>query len=209
MIKAVIFDLDGTLADSEHIMDELYGGLFEEFGLSRPSEKEILKVIAHGGRRIILELLPQENKGDEELKRKMNARAAEISRSLIRKIRPMDGAAELLAELRKRGIKVVVATNRGSTTRELLDFLDFSRHMDVVVTAVDVKNPKPHPEPLLKALGQLGLKPEEALFVGDTNVDLQTGRAAGIKTMLLTKDNVSGQGVGSLREIISLLERGW
>ena len=209
MIKAVIFDLDGTLADSAHIMHELYGSLFEEFGIPSPSEEDVMKVIAHGGRRIIHELLPEGRKNDLELREKMGKRSAEISRSLIRKIRPMEGAEELLDWLGKRGIRVVVATNRGATTKELLEFLGLCRHVEISITSADVENMKPHPEPLLKALARLGLKPDEAVFVGDTGVDLQAGARAGIKTLLLSKDSVGAQRIRSLLELKALLEQGW
>lgn len=209
LIKAVIFDLDGTLADSAHIMHELYGSLFEEFGIPSPSEGEVMKVIAHGGRRIIHELLPEGRKNDLELKEKMGKRSAEISRSLIRKIRPMEGAEELLAWLGKRGIRVVIATNRGATTKELLEFLGLSKYVEVSITSADVENMKPHPEPLLKALAKLGLGPDEAVFVGDTDVDLKAGAAAGIKTLLLSKDKVGGQHIKSLHGLKVLLENGW
>ena len=208
MIKAVIFDLDGTLADSAHIMHELYGSLFEEFGIPSPGEEDVMKVIAHGGRRIIHELLPEDRKNDLELKEKMGKRSAEISRGLIRKIRPMEGAGELLEWLGKRGIRVVVATNRGGTTSELLEFIGLSRHVELSITSTDVENMKPHPEPLLKALAKLGLGPDEAVFVGDTDVDLQAGAAAGIKTLLLSKDSVGAQRIQSLLELKALLENG-
>jgi len=205
LIKAVIFDLDGTIADSEHIMGELYGRLFEEFGFPRPGMEEILKVIAHGGKRIVLELLPPDRKDDVELRERMSVRCGEISHDLLPKIRPMEGAAELLAELKHRGIRVAVATNRGSTTGELLELLGFSGHVDVTVTAKQVKNMKPHPEPLLLALKQLGTRPEEALFVGDNEVDLEAGNAAGIKTVLLTKRRVPGLRIAKLHELVPLL----
>ena len=186
--KAVIFDLDGTLADSKETIVEVFRRLFTEFGFPTPTGAEIRDVEAFGRARIIELILPREKRGDEELRARMLERCSVLARELLVKIKPVKGAAETLEWLKKRGVKIALATNRGSTTDELLRLLGLLDYFDVVVTAEHTKNPKPHPEALLLAVKKLGVKPEEALFVGDTAVDLAAGNAAGIKTVLLDKE---------------------
>jgi len=187
-IKAVIFDLDGTLADSKETIVELFQRLFTEFGFPTPTPARILEIEQFGRRRIIELILPEEKRGDGELRARMFERCGVLAREVLVKIKPAKGAGETLAWLKKRGVKVALATNRGSTTEDLLRLLGLRGYFDAVVTSEHVRDPKPHPESLLLALERLGAKPGEALFVGDSGVDLEAGRAAGIKTVLLDKE---------------------
>ena len=200
-MKGVIFDLDGTIADSTETIYEIFQALFADFGFPTPSRRSIRKVEAFDRARIIWELLPPEKKGDKELKGRMDERCSVLAHEAFARIKPMKGAKELLRFLKRKKVKVAIATNRGNTAPELLRALGLAGYFDAMVTARHVKNPKPHPEPLLLALREIGVRGNDALFVGDNGVDLQAGRAAGIKTVLLTK---RGSGIGKLR-IRSLL----
>ena len=200
-VKAVIFDLDGTIADSKKTIYGVFQRLFADFGLPVPKTREVARLEALGRAKIIKELLPPRKRGDAKLRARMDERCSVIAREAFVRIKPMKGAKELLEFLKRMKVKVAIATNRGSTAPELLVALGLAKYFDVTVTARHVKNPKPHPEPLLLALRKLGVRREEALFVGDSGVDLRAGRAAGIKTVLLTK---KGSGIGK-RRIRSLL----
>lgn len=207
MIRAVIFDLDGTLVDSNEVIIEVFQELFAEFGFPVPDAEAVRAIESAGRARIVEGLLPGEKRGDGELMARMDTRCSVLAREALVRIRPMGGAREILEFLRGRGMKVALATNRGSTTADLLGILGLAGFFEVVVTARHVANIKPHPEPLLLALERLGVGREEALFVGDNEVDLRAGRAAGIKTVLLTKEE-AGDGVervGSLLELKPLL----
>ncbi len=89
------------------------------------------------------------------------------------------GLKELLEELRP-GFGLAVATNRSNTIGKILESYGLSKYFDIVVSSLDVKMPKPHPESLLKILRFFKISPEEALYVGDSQVDNETARAAGI-----------------------------
>ena len=188
MIKAVIFDLDGTLVDSEEVIVELFQRLFLEAGLTPPSPEAILKIKARGSAYIIASLLPEHLKGDAELERRLRERCAIISKSLLNKIKPTEGARETLEWLRKNNVKIGLVTNRGQSTNELLELIGFGRYFDVVITAYHSKNLKPHPEPILTALEKLGVDKSDAIYIGDSEVDYAAGEAVGIKTVLLNKE---------------------
>jgi len=202
-IKAVIFDLDGVIADSKETIYEVFQRLFDDFGFRVPSKKEIARFEAHGRARIIEELLPPGKREDAGLRRRMDERCAVIAGEVLVKIRPMGGAEDALRLLKKNKVKVALATNRGSTAPKLLGLLGLAGYFDAVVNAKQVKKLKPHPEPLLLALKRLGVGQEEAVFVGDSGVDLAAGRAAGIKTVLLTKRE-AGSGVRRIRSLAEL-----
>ncbi len=208
MIKAVIFDLDGTLADSKPTIIRMFQMLFVEFGFPKPSARRVAKLEPFGRRKVIEGLLPTGKRGDAKLLELMSERCGVIGNELLAEIRPMRGASESLSFIKGRGLKVAVATNRGQTTKRLLELLGLVGYIDAVVTSVDVTEHKPHPEPLLLALRKLGVTREEALFVGDSKVDLQAGAAAGIKTVLLTKRRARGPRLGALPEVAALLGKG-
>jgi HAD superfamily hydrolase (TIGR01509 family) len=88
----------------------------------------------------------------------------------------------LLKDLSPR-FGLAVATNRSNTIGEVLELYDLSKYFDIVVSSLDVKRPKPHPESLFKILKFFEVDPEEALYVGDSLVDNKTARAAGVPFM--------------------------
>ncbi|HST61579.1 MAG TPA: HAD-IA family hydrolase, partial [Longimicrobium sp.] len=108
------------------------------------------------------------------------ARQDELHDTLLQ---PFPGAAETVAELARRGIRLALVTSklRRSTLRGM-DRCGITEHFEVIVTPEDVRNPKPHPEPVRVALQRLGVDASEAVFVGDSPHDMASGRAAGTRT---------------------------
>lgn len=92
-----------------------------------------------------------------------------------------------LAELKKRGKKLAVVTSRKRRSLEhFLKTKDLSKYFDVLVTPESTTRHKPHPEPVLKALALLNADPETCLFIGDSVWDVESGKAAGVDTALVT-----------------------
>ena len=89
------------------------------------------------------------------------------------------GLMELLEILRPR-VGLAVATNRSNTIGEVLKRHGLESYFDIVVSSLDVKNPKPHPESLLMILRHFEIGPDQAVYVGDSLVDLQTAESAGV-----------------------------
>ena len=96
---------------------------------------------------------------------------------------PYVGAPELIRRIKHAGYRtgLVTSKNRPGAIRGL-KLAGIAEHFDVLICADDVENPKPHPEPVLKALAQLESRPDEALFVGDSVHDMRCGRDAGVLT---------------------------
>ncbi|HBG06966.1 MAG TPA: HAD family hydrolase, partial [Geobacter sp.] len=90
-----------------------------------------------------------------------------------------EGLRETLEALRGR-VELAVCTNRASSMESLLESFGLEGFFSCVMTAGRVRNPKPHPEPLLKVLEHYGIAPGEALFVGDSDVDRQAAQGAGV-----------------------------
>jgi phosphoglycolate phosphatase len=96
----------------------------------------------------------------------------------------LPGAKDLVKTLKARGYKLAIASNRPTRfTHIILKHLHVDRAFDRVLCADRVIHPKPNPEMLVKILADCSLEPEEALYVGDMTIDIETGHAAGVKTV--------------------------
>jgi HAD superfamily hydrolase (TIGR01509 family) len=86
-----------------------------------------------------------------------------------------------LERLKEKGILRVINTNRTTSMKYIMERYNLWPFFDMVVTALDVKNPKPHPESIEKIVQALNLNKEQAVFVGDSEVDQQTARSSGVR----------------------------
>jgi HAD superfamily hydrolase (TIGR01509 family) len=190
-LRAVIFDLDGTLADS--LLD--FDAIREAIGL-RPG-LPILEQLA--------EATPEERARAEEIMRR-HEREAIAGATLT------DGCADLLAHLTALEIPMGILTRN---IREVVETFarTFSFRFQAIYTREDGPH-KPAPDGVLTLCQQLGVRPEETLTVGDYKFDVLAGRAAGCRTVLLHAEPLSlaehaewgapDLVVGSLRELLSL-----
>ena len=161
--KAVIFDLDGTLVNSLEDLADATNYALNSFGQPSRDVKEFPQMVGDGTRTLISRALrPNKQELVEDVLGKMREKYPQIC---LNKTRPYKGLQELVAELVKRKIKLAVLTNeiiKGTTA------------------SVPVK---PEPFEALQILKQLDVRPEETLFVGDSNIDVKTAKAAGIKAI--------------------------
>jgi phosphoglycolate phosphatase len=88
---------------------------------------------------------------------------------------------QALESLKEKGILRAINTNRTTSMKYIMERFNLWPYFEMVVTALDVKNPKPHPESIEKIMQELNLNKEEAVFVGDSDVDQQTAKSSGIK----------------------------
>jgi phosphoglycolate phosphatase len=174
--RAVIFDFDGTLADSYDAITASVNHVRAANGLPALPEAEIKKHVGRGLEKLLADLLPGTDLGrNVALYREHHAVVMREQTRLI------PGAREAVAALKRRGRRLAVCSNKKvEFTRALLDSLGIAALFDVVLGPDDVPRPKPAPDMLLEALRRLGAAPGEALYVGDMDVDVQTARAAGV-----------------------------
>lgn len=183
-MKAVIFDLDGTLLDSRRAFYEQFKQLAQTYDNAELSE-DAIDAAAHGTtEQIVRNLIKNTAAPFEEIleaHRKLRIKACEEHLKLY------NGVDNLLASLTARGLKVGALTSGNHLTVSWLSRLKINHHFSDIVSAEHVQNPKPHPEGLLLAMSNLGVKPEQTIMIGDTVVDIQVGKNANIyKTIGLT-----------------------
>ncbi|CAG9606788.1 HAD family hydrolase [Pseudoneobacillus rhizosphaerae] len=179
MIKAIIFDFDGTLANTLPICFYAFKKVFKEFDDRDYSSDEIKAMFGPSETGIIRENLSHINK--EQAIELYYKAYTEHHHELVKPNVEMD---ELLEYLKSRGIKLGIVTGKGTRSLDIsLQALQMGGLFDVIITGDDVIDPKPHPEGVIKALSLLGIEKEDAMFLGDSDADIQAGKQANVYTV--------------------------
>jgi len=186
MFEAVLFDLDGTLADTAPDLGGTVNFLLQEEG--RPQQAiEILRPWVSQGVRGLLKTGFGIDKQHPEYER-LAQRFLEIyANRLCDETRLFDGIPELLDALENMGLSWGIVTNkRMRFTDPLVELLALSQRTPCVVSGDTTAEAKPSPLPVLHACGLLGSAPERTLYVGDDRRDIEAGRAAGCLTVAVS-----------------------
>ncbi len=182
MLKAVLCDLDGTLLDSNAFHAEAWQRSLAEFGYPADFEA-IVKQIGKGGEYLLPCFVPEDKLPGIE--KEINAfRKNLFHREYIDRIVPFADARRLLERMRQEGLRIAVATS--SEKADLEAFKTVLKIHDLIeedATADDADKPKPEPDIFHAALESLGIKPEEALALGDTPWDVEAAKKAGVSTV--------------------------
>lgn len=182
MIKAVLFDLDGTLVDSLESIASASNKVLTELKLT-PLPKENYKYYCgDGAADLVRRFLRDGGDKDGQLFDKAYERYQEIFREdCTYKVTVFDGIQELIVRLKEQGIKVAVVSNKPhARTLDVITKLFGTDTFDVVLGQREGVKKKPDPSGPLEVTRILKVLPSECAFVGDTNVDMQTGTNAGM-----------------------------
>lgn len=183
-MKLVVFDFDGTIADTNEAILRTFKRAAAENGVNCASDREIELSIGLHLRDMFRELC---GVTDPELIKKCIDSYLTIFGEYYSCIKLYPGVSETMAQLKEKGIKVAIATNRGeSSLTVLIKMLGIDVFVDKYVTPEYVKNVKPAPDMLEKLMADFGVTPEETLMVGDTTYDIEMGRKAGCHTCAVT-----------------------
>jgi phosphoglycolate phosphatase len=173
--RLVIFDCDGVLFDSREANRAFYDRLLARFGKS-PLSEEALDYVHM---RTVFEAVDFIFPAEEERLAAHAYRQDLDPEAFIRLMVEEPGLKEFLTFLRP-AVKTAISTNRTTTIGQVLTLHGLSEFFDLVVGALDVASPKPHPESLFKIIAHFQLRPEEVVYIGDSVVDAEAAQAAGI-----------------------------
>ena len=178
-IRTLLFDLDGTLIDSIRLILDSYHHTIRTHGLAPRTDDQWLAGIGTPLRVVFAELAEHPEQMERMIATYRDYNLAHHDTQVI----PYVGAPELIRRVKHLGYQtgLVTSKNRQGAIRGL-KLAGIADHFDVLVCADDVEHPKPHPEPVLKALAQLDAQREETLFIGDSVHDMRCGREAGVLT---------------------------
>lgn len=181
-VRAVLFDIDGTLVDSAAAYLEVAQAAARPFGLE-VTEQQVRHSLASGSN-FWKDVVPADRADRESLLKGMASHAMrEWPRVLREHGKLFAGLAETLDALKQLGIVLGIVSGAHPAVLELLRESDILQRFDAVILGTDVSKPKPDPQGILKCLEKLGIAPEAAAYVGDTPVDIQTSRAAGVQAV--------------------------
>lgn len=178
-LRTVLFDLDGTLIDSVRLILDSYHHTLATHGLPPRSDDEWLAGI---GTPLTVQFSAWRDTAD--LLDALIATYREYNlKHHDRMVTVYPGVVDVIARLKRDGIAtgLVTSKNRTGAVRGLT-LARLESLMDVLVCADEVENPKPHPEPVEKAVRLLGADPATTVYVGDSIHDMRSGRAAGVRT---------------------------
>jgi phosphoglycolate phosphatase len=175
LLKLVAFDCDGVLFDSRQANIAFYNAILAQFARPPMASEAVDYVHSH----TVWESLAHLFQGQPEVAETLRfARTMDYS-PFIPMMREEPHLREFLAFLRP-ACRTALATNRSSTTQAVLTFHRLAAEFDLVVSAQDVARPKPHPESFYRILEHFGLRPHEAIYIGDSRVDEEFAANAGV-----------------------------
>lgn len=179
VIRAVLFDFDGTLADTLPLVYRSFREMWRGVDGRELSDEEILSLFGPPEEEIIRQRVPE-----EQLEASLEEYYSLYQKFHEEEVEQVPQMLQLLRDLKENGYQVGVVTGKGRRSAEIsLAKLEMADLVDILVTGSDVRRYKPHPEGIQKALSQLGCSPEEGIYVGDSPGDVHAGLAAGVGTV--------------------------
>lgn len=175
-LDAILFDFDGTLADSYAAIAASVNHVRATHGMSPLAEDEVRRHVGRGLRHLLVHTVPDSNLEADIARYQAHHPAVMYSQTVL-----LAGAAESLRFASAQGLRVAVCSNKPRQfTRLLLEHLGVAGDIDAVLGPEDVPRPKPAPDMLLAAIERLGVPADRAVYVGDMTVDVEAARRSGI-----------------------------
>ena len=179
-IRCVIYDCDGVLFDSLEANTKLYNDLCVWVGRDPLREEEIQYVHVHTVFEAIHFIFGGKNDLEKKALEILREKQVDL-RNYVEYLKMEPHLFQTLESLKEKGILRAINTNRTTSMKHVMERFALRPYFEMMVTALDVKNPKPHPESIEKIIEAFKLKKEEAFFIGDSEVDKQTAESSGVR----------------------------
>jgi len=196
-VRVILFDLDGTLIDSTEAILEGFKYTFDKFGKEYPGDKEVKKLIGLPLDVMFENLGVKENVWDFVDTYKKKYREISKEKTIL-----LPYAKDAVKEAKKFARLGIVTTKTGEYSKELLEHFGIMDNFEVLIGREDVVNPKPHPEPILKALHLMNANKEGAWMIGDTCLDMVSAKEAGVNYIGVEFDYENKENFKKCAEII-------
>jgi phosphoglycolate phosphatase len=186
-VKLIIFDLDGTLIDSSIDITNAINYAIEPYGVKPVTVEETISLVGEGITRLMEKIVINHQPSAVSLSKDLlvDRFLDHYSAHLVDKTTVYPGVRETLERL-KGYKKAVISNKREALSTRILNDLGLLKYLDLVVGSDTTPERKPSPIPILHVLSKLNIKTEGAVIVGDSNFDIEAGKAAGIKTIAVT-----------------------
>jgi HAD superfamily hydrolase (TIGR01509 family) len=182
LLRGVIFDVDGTLVDSNDAHAQSWVDTFAEAGYNVPFDV-VRPLIGMGGDKLLPKTIGIAADSDEG--KKLSKRRSEIfKKKYLPRLKPLEGSRDLVLRVRKDGLKAIVATSAKDEELEgLLKAAQVEDLMEEKATASDAKRSKPDPDIVKAAIEESELPPTDLVMVGDTPYDIEAATKAGVRSI--------------------------
>lgn len=184
-IKAVIFDLDGTLLDTLGDLADGVNYALTQYGYPERSIDEVRHFVGNGVRNLMQQAIP-EGLMSPHFEECLHTFKDYYSKNMQNKTRPYDGVLEMLDAVRDAGCKSAIVSNKFDRAVKELAKDHFGGHIEVAIGESSRTPKKPAPDCVYEALMQIGVSKEQAIYVGDSEVDVRTAHNAGIPCVAVT-----------------------
>ena len=179
--KAILFDLDGTLLDTLEDLGNSVNRVLAERGFPTHDLDRYRYFVGDGAMMMITRALPKQKRKNDVIQACVDEFKKDYSKNWKVKTRLYDGIAEMLDELKARNLKLAVLSNKPHQfTKQSVDKLLSNWRFEIVLGQRDAVPRKPSPEGALEIAEHLNTKPENIIYLGDSDVDMQTAVAAGM-----------------------------
>ena len=200
--KAILFDLDGTLLDTLEDMADALNRTMDRFQLPHRSLREVRSFVGNGAKRLVALATGAEGERLEEI---LAVYKEDYDRNYLIKTAPYPGIMALLDRLHEAGCLVGIVSNKPDSTVQSLAEALFEGKADISVGEKSGIRRKPAPDTVLAAMEALGVTKAETVYVGDSEVDVMTARAAGVPCISVTwgfrdRDALEAAGAETLAE---------
>lgn len=183
--EAVLFDLDGTLLDTLEDLKDSVNYVMVRYGFPERTLDEVRKAVGNGIRKLIERSVPQ-GTAEETIESAYDDFMVYYKKNCMVKTKPYPGIEEVLRKLKAEGCKLAVVTNKGNeAVQEMIPYY-FEGLFEIAVGATKEMPKKPAPDTVYYALEKVKVEKEKALFVGDSQVDVETAKNAGMDSILVT-----------------------
>lgn len=180
-LRAVLFDIDGTVQDTGEFIFRAFEHVFKEFNCKTGSREALRPLIGLPLQQIYEQFLPGIS---IDILRNMHNGFQSVHLDLIA---TYDGVEDVLRTCKAAGIGIAaVSSRKRESLEESLTHSNIIHYFDTIVGPYDTAYHKPHPAPALLALERLAVLPHDAIMIGDSYIDIKTGKNAGTQTMRVT-----------------------
>lgn len=183
--KAVLFDMDGTVLNTLDDLTDSMNHALREFSLPEISQREAAAVLGHGADYYVAGAVPK-GSSKELVAQVLAVYAPWYDAHCQIKTGPYAGIVPLMEELRAKGVKLAVISNKQDSAVKPLAAKHFPGLLETAVGESETVRCKPNPDAVLEALRHMGVAREESIYIGDTEVDVATARNAGMDCAAVT-----------------------
>ena len=187
MKKIVIFDLDGTLLNTLDDLADSTNYALSKFGYPTRTIEEVRQFVGNGVAKLIERAIP-DGKNNSNFEKCLSIFKENYAQNMYNKTAPYNGIIEMLSNLKSKGIKIAVVSNKFDLAVKELCKIYFDKYIDFAAGENEAQgiNKKPAPDTVLSVLRKFSFSPEDAIYVGDSDVDIMTAKNSNMPCISVT-----------------------